>query len=223
MINLQEMIVKTLNDHDSSRDRSLQVEIGPSSIGGCHRRLFHEIAKTQSTNDGDKLGAICGTFIHNGIEQALKRQDPFGDNYMTEVEVEHNGLRGHVDLFIKDLGLVVDWKSIKKGSARYFGGNNRQHRWQVHLYGYLLEKNGYQVNAVSLVGIPRDGKMKDILVFAEAYDPKIAQEALDHLNKTKTLVAENLPPAPEKPLSFCADFCPYYDPTGEIGCPSTIK
>lgn len=222
-MNLQDMIIKTLTDHDNSRDRSRQVEVGPSSIGGCHRRLYHEIARTEPTNAGDKLGAICGTFIHTGIESALKRLDPFNDNYLTEVEVEHEGLRGHVDLFIKDQGLVVDWKSTKKGSARYFGAGNRQHRWQVHLYGWLLENNGYDVKGVSIVGIPRDGKMKDILVFAEDYNPAIAQEAIDHLAKTKNMVAENLPPAPEKTLNFCADYCPYYDPTGEIGCPSIVK
>jgi hypothetical protein len=37
------------------------------------------------------------------------------------------------------------------------------------------------------------------------------------------MVALQLKPSPEKPLAFCADFCPYYDPTGEEGCPSTQK
>lgn len=223
MIDLQEMVSKTLVAHDASRARSRQVEVGPSSIGGCHRRLWHELAGTEHTNDGDKLGAICGTFIHAGIEEALRRQDPFGDLYELEIGVEHGGLRGNVDCYDKVNRMVIDWKTNKKGGARYFGKGNRQQIWQIQLYGWLLSQNGYVVEDVSLVGIPRDGKMKDILVHTEPYDPAIAQEALDHLDKTKDMVLSGDKPAPEKILAFCADFCPFYDPTGEVGCPSTVK
>lgn len=223
MINLQEMVSKTLIAHDNSRARSQQVEVGPSSIGGCHRRLWHELAGTEHTNDGDKLGAICGTFIHAGIEEALRRQDPFGDIYELEIAVEHDGLKGNVDCYDKVNRMVIDWKTNKKGGARYFGAGNRQQIWQIQLYGYLLTQNGYIVEHVSLVGIPRDGKMKDIMVHTEPYDPAIAQEALDHLNKTKDMVKFGEKPAPEKILAFCADFCPFYDPSGEVGCPSTVK
>jgi hypothetical protein len=86
--------------------------------------------------------------------------DPFGDNYLVEIEVEHEGLRGHCDLFIKDIGLVVDFRTTTKSGLRYL--SDRQKLWQVHTYGYLLSKSGYDVKEVSLVGIPRDGKMADI-------------------------------------------------------------
>jgi hypothetical protein len=65
--------------------------------------------------------------------------------------------------------------------------------------------------------------MKDILVYRQPYDESLALEALAHLEKTKDMVEANTKPAPEKPLAFCADFCPYYDPTGEKGCPSIQK
>jgi hypothetical protein len=91
------------------------------------------------------------------------------------------------------------------------------------LYGYLLTQNGYTVKDVALVGIPRDGKMSDILVYMQPYDEEIALQAFAHLEKTREMVALQLKPSPEKPLAFCADFCPYYDPTGEKGCPSTQK
>jgi hypothetical protein len=41
MIDLHDMVTKSLEAYDSSRDRSKQVEIGPSSIGGCSRRVWH--------------------------------------------------------------------------------------------------------------------------------------------------------------------------------------
>jgi hypothetical protein len=223
MIDLHDMIVKTLVSNDNARARSQQVAIGPSAVGGCQRRLWHDIAGTEPTNVGDKLGAILGTFIHSGIEEAIRRQDPFGVQYELEISVEHNGMPGHVDCYDKINHTVIDWKTIKKGSGRYFGPNNRQQVWQVHLYGYLLRNNGYTVEDVVLVGIPRDGKMSDILVYAAPYDENIALEALAHLEKTRKMVREDLKPKPEKPLAFCADFCPFYDPTGEKGCPSTQK
>jgi hypothetical protein len=77
------------------------------------------------------------------MEEAIKREDPFGDNYLIEIEVSHGDLKGHCDLFVKDEGLVVDWKSIKKSGLRYFG--SEQQRYQIHVYGWLLEKNGYEV------------------------------------------------------------------------------
>jgi len=132
-------------------------------------------------------------------------------------------LPGNVDCYDKINQMVIDWKTIKKGNGRYFGKNNRQQIWQIHMYGYLLSKNGYTVKDVALVGIPRDGKFKDILVYSEPYDENIAQEALAHLWKTKDMVEAGEKPYPEKPLAFCADFCPDYDPSGEVGCPSTQK
>jgi len=223
VIDLQDMITKTLVTNDNARARSQQVAIGPSSIGGCQRRLWHDLAMTEPTNDGDKLGAILGTFIHTGIEEAIRREDPFGVQYELEIAVEANGIPGHVDCYDKINQIVIDWKTIKKGGARYFGENNRQQVWQVHVYGWLLSQNGYIVKEVALVGIPRDGKMKDILVYKQPYDENIALEALAHLEKTKDMVELNTKPSPEKPLAFCADFCPYYDPTGEKGCPSIQK
>jgi len=223
MIDLQNMVAKTLVANDNARARSKQVEVGPSSVGGCHRRLWHELAMTEPTNDGDKLGAILGTFIHTGLEEAIRREDPFGVQYELEISVEYKGMPGHVDCYDKINQTVIDWKTNKKGGARYFGKNNRQQIWQIHLYGYLLTKNGYTVKDVALVGIPRDGKMKDIMVHTEPYDEAIALDALAHLDMTRQMVIDNLKPSPEKPLAFCADFCPYYDPTGEQGCPSIKK
>ena len=222
MIDLQDMVVKSLGAYDSQRDRSQQVEIGPSSIGGCRRRTYYDLKQVEKVNETEKLAAILGTFIHAGMEQAITRNDPFGDNFLIEIEVEHEGLKGHCDLYIKNLGLVVDWKTITKSGIRYL--NDPQKRYQIHVYGYLLSMNGYEVKEVAIVGIPRDGKMKDITVLREPYDESIALEGIAWLNEVKEIVAKDLPiPAPEKFVKFCADYCPYFDQTGVVGCPSIQK
>lgn len=222
MIDIQDTVVKSLQGYDAQRDRSLQVDIGPSSLGGCRRRVWHELKQSPKINTTENLGAILGTFIHAGMEKVMARQDPFGDNYLIEIEVEHDGLRGHCDLFIKDIGLVVDFKTTTKSGLRYL--NDRQKLWQVHTYGYLLTKNGYDVKDVALVGIPRDGKMADIRVVQEPYSELIAHEALAWLAEIKDIVAtDGEPPTPEKFVGFCKDYCPYFDPSGVSGCPSMAK
>lgn len=222
MLDLQEMVIKSLGGYDAQRDRSQQVDIGPSSLGGCRRRVWHELKQSPKINPTEGLGAILGTFIHAGMEKVMTRQDPFGDNFLIELEIEHDGLKGHCDLFIKDLGMVVDFKTTTKSGMRYL--NDQQKLWQVHTYGWLLSKNGYEVKEVALVGIPRDGKMADIRVIQQPYNPEIAEAALEWLREIKEIVGTDGPaPAPEKNINFCKDYCPYFDPTGEAGCPSITK
>ncbi len=223
MIDLQGMLIKSLEAYDSQRDRSQQVEVGPSSIGGCRRQVYHILKQSPKVNtDTESLASIMGTFIHGGIAEAIKREDPFGDNFIIEQEVTFGNLKGHVDLFIKDLGMVVDWKTTKKKSLRYFP--KFQQRMQVQVYGYLLAQNGHDVKNVALVAIPRDGIMSEIRAHVEPYDEALALEGLSWLNELRALVAQNgEAPEPSENLGFCAAYCDFYDPTGEVGCPSTGK
>ena len=163
-----------------------------------------------------------GTFIHSGIEKSIRREDPFGDNFIIEGEFKSGDLKGHVDLFIKDQGLVVDWKTTKVKSLRYFP--SKQQRWQVQIYGWLLEQNGHKVNEVALVAIPRDGEMADIRVHREPYDAATALAGIEWLEAIKLGIEEDQPaPLPEESPFFCTKYCSYYDQSGEVGCPSTTK
>lgn len=222
MIELNDLLSKSLNAYDKNRDRSKQVEIGPSSIGGCRRQVYYQLTEAPKTNpDTEALAAILGTFIHTGIADAIKREDPFGDNFLIEQMFEYEGLKGHCDLFIKDIGLVVDWKTTKKKSLRYFP--SEQQRWQVQLYGYLLTKNGHTVNEVSLVAVPRDGEMAEIRSHREPYDEEMALAAIKWLEEVKQLAKANTPPPAEKWAGFCSNYCSYYEASGVTGCPGTTK
>jgi hypothetical protein len=219
MIDLQQMVVKSLQGYDQSRSRSTQVEVGPSSLGGCKRRVWHDLKRTPKINPTETLSAILGTFIHSGMEKAMKRVDPFGDNFLIEVELNHEEIKGHCDLFIKDLGLVVDFKTKTKSNMRYLGKGQEQ--WQIQTYGWLLEQAGHTVKEVALVGIPRDGKMADIKIWQDVYRPDVAEEALKWLRDLKAWAAtDDAPPEPELSVSFCRSYCPYFNREGDAGCPS---
>ena len=218
MSEISKMLSGALKGHDNQRARSQQVDIGPSAVGDCRRRVFLQLTNAPKVNETDSLAAILGTFIHSGIAEAIKREDPFNDNFLIEQEFAIEGLRGHVDLYIKDKKQVVDWKTTKVKSLRYFPSD--QQKMQVQVYGYLLERNGYQVKNVTLVAIARDGTSQDIREHTEPYDEQTALEGLRWLAEIKEAALTNQPPEPEKDRRFCESWCDYYDETGVNGCPS---
>jgi len=123
-------------------------------------------------------------------------------------------MKAHIDLWIPETGDVVDWKTVKKTNLSYFPST--QQRWQVQVYGYLLDKSGKgKPTQVNLVAIPRDGDERDIKVHSEPYDPAIAEEALNWLAAIKQMETA---PEPERDESYCKHYCKYYDASGDIGC-----
>jgi CRISPR/Cas system-associated exonuclease Cas4 (RecB family) len=210
-MDIKELLVKALHDKENNRPRSTQVQIGPSELGGCRRKVWYRLNNQPETNENElKLAAIMGTAIHSAIETAFA-----GNNsIMLETTVEYNGMKAHVDAFLPDSGDVIDWKTVKAKNLSYFP--SQQQRWQVQTYGYLIEKSGKgKVKTVNLVAIPRDGDERDIKVHSEPYDEKIALEALDWLAAIKESAEA---PAPERDESYCKFYCKFYDASGEMGC-----
>ena len=215
---LYRFLTEALTAQDNNRSRSKQVAIGPSQLGGCRRQVYYQLTGKEELNKPEKLPAILGTFIHAGIAEAIKREDPFGDNLLIEQEIDAFGMPAHTDLYIKDKQLVVDWKTTTKASLRYFPSD--QQVWQAQVYAHILKENGHDPLTVALVTIPRDGKMEDILVHSEPYDPSKAEAAFAWYDEVKAMANSKQIPAPEKPRHFCKFYCPYYEESGDIGCPS---
>ena len=211
MTDPKELLVTALHKKENSRPRSNQVQIGPSELGGCRRKVWYRLNDQPETNDNElKLAAIMGTAIHGAIESALDGRE----DLMIETEVEYNGMKAHIDLFIPSSGDVVDWKTVKKQNLSYFP--SQQQRWQVQVYGYLLDKSGKgKPRRVNLVAIPRDGDERDIKVYSEDYDESVALEALSWLEAIKV---SSEAPSPERDESYCKFYCKYYDASGQLGC-----
>lgn len=195
--------------------RSAQKQIGPSQIGGCQRKAWSQINNMPKTNpDTLRLAAWMGTAIHKAIEHRFTDVDPFMQRYLREVEVEYDGLMGHVDCYDKVDQEVIDWKTTTK---RYLSGfPSDQQIMQVQLYGWLLSANGYPVQTVTLVGIARDGNETHVVQKSLPYDPAVAATGIAWLRETEQMTE---PPEPGKHVRFCKDYCSYYDPTGDVGCP----
>jgi CRISPR/Cas system-associated exonuclease Cas4 (RecB family) len=215
MTNPKDLLIDILRNKDAARSRSTQKQVGPSELGGCRRKVWYRLNDQPETNDNElKLSAIMGTAIHAEIEKALAIADPTGEKYVVETEVEYNGMKAHIDLWIPETGDVVDWKTVKVKNLSYFP--SQQQRWQVQVYGYLLEKSGKgNPRNVNLVAIARDGDERDVKVHSEPYDSKIAEEAMNWLSAIKEATSA---PEPEKDENYCKFYCKYYDATGEMGC-----
>ena len=215
-MDIQLLLKSALTENDKARERSMQKELGASSVYGCKRQAWSIMRQIPKTNhDTESLAAIIGTAVHATLAEAMKRADVFGDDFLIEQGFSTPDLKGNCDLFIKSTGTVVDWKTTTKKNASKFP--TEQQRMQVQLYGYLIEEAGYTVNTVSLVAIMRDGQMKDTIIHQEPYDRETALKGIEWIRDLQMTV---YPPAPEKPKQFCQYFCEFYDPSGEIGCPS---
>lgn len=214
-VNMKDLLIEILRNKDAARSRSTQKQVGPSELGGCRRKVWYRLNDQPETNDNElKLAAIMGTAIHAEIEKALGIADPTGEKYQVETEVEYGGMKAHIDLWIPETGDVVDWKTVKVKNLSYFP--SQQQRWQVQVYGYLLDKSGKgNPRTVNLVAIARDGDERDVKVHSEPYDPKIAEEAMNWLAAIKEAPSA---PEPEKDENYCKFYCKYYDATGEMGC-----
>ena len=216
----KELLLQVLRDKDAGRARSKQTQIGPSELGGCRRKVWYRLNDQPETNDNElKLSAIMGTAIHAEIEKAISVADPKGEKYWVETSVEYNGMKAHIDLYIPETGDVIDWKTVKVKNLSYFP--SLQQRWQVQVYGYLLDKSGKgKPRTVNLVAIARDGDERDVKVHSEPYDPKLAEDALNWLSAIKESADA---PEPERDQNYCKFYCKYFDESGEMGCTGLKK
>ncbi len=216
------MLIRSLRDYHSKRERTQQIEVGPSSAGDCTRKVWHLYRQTPVTNESDILASLLGTFIHTGIEAAITSEDPFGDDLLREFEVEHDGLKGHIDLYVFTWEAINDWKTTQKKNLKNFP--SQQNLYQIHIYGYLAIKNGKKVKMVALTVIPRDGRLDEIVEYVAPYDESIALEGIAWLKNVEDWAnSDRRPPPPERSAkNFCSNYCDFYDESALIGCPGIV-
>lgn len=211
MLDIEELLVKITH---SDNARSFQKEIGPSEIGGCRRRLWYRLRQQPHTNATPyRLSAFMGTAIHKAIESRLK----YEQDYSTELELQgkynNTVIKGHLDCYDVKNATVIDWKTITKAKRRKFPTSAQ--RFQVQLYGWLLQQNNLPCEYVSLVGICRDGNEDDVVIHVEPYSDLIVYTAFAWLDEA---LNDEMPPADCDARYFCSKYCSYFDASGAVGC-----
>lgn len=213
--------------------RSLQRSIGPSEIGAdCMRRLAYRLAGIPRANTtSDPWFSIIGTAVHDWLSVAtIHANEKLGRiRWVAEERVTATAsgseVTGSCDLYDVDTQTVIDWKVVGASSLRQYQekGPSAQYRTQVHTYGLGHSQSGRPVREVAIVFLPRSGYLSDTHVWAETYDPTIAEKAITRLASIQQLAialpAALIPASPDKTL--CC-WCPYFRPGGaadDTGCP----
>ena len=202
--------------------RSQQVYIGPSEVGQeCVRRLAYKLLDWEKANEsgGGSWAANVGTAIHSFLEEIFSK---YPEKYEVEQKVQiRANLSGTVDLFDKEKGYVLDWKTTSPAGvkAKRSEGATSQQVTQVQLYGYGKAQQGVQVNKVGLIFLPTGGQITDMHIELYDYDENASLSALARLDSVYELlstidVEENpqmWPLIPATPSRMCM-YCPYYRP-----------
>jgi hypothetical protein len=202
--------------------RSTQTTLGSSEAGHqCDRRIAYRLAGVPAVNHGqDPLRAFVGTGLHLGMGELFHRLDGGSGRFLIESKVDYRGTPGTVDLYDRFTRTVIDWKSTTKSKVQAIrhDGPAMPYVVQVHLYGAALAAAGEAVQSVALAFIPVDGLLSGLYVWRAPFEQRIADEAVDRINRLRrTLPAE----AHHRPDRLCP-WCHHYmngstDLT--VGCP----
>lgn len=210
--------------------RSQQRAIGPSEVGApCIRRMGYRLLEAEPTNEPDTWLAQIGTWVHAGIAKVYEDINASLDEprFLIEQRVQiTKDLAGSVDLYDKKLKMVLDWKVVGDTSLKKYkkDGPSNQYRTQAHLYGMGLFNEGYDVETVAIVFLPRGGNLRQMHIWSEAFDPHIGIEGIERLREARKVIEvagtgalETMP----TDASLC-HYCPYFLPASTqlaVGCP----
>lgn len=210
--------------------RSQQRAIGPSEVGApCIRRMGYRLLENEPTNEPDTWLAQIGTWVHAGIASVYEGINATLDEprYLIEQRVQvTKDLAGSVDLYDRKLKMVLDWKVVGDSSLKKYkkDGPSNQYRVQAHLYGMGLFNEGYEVETVAIVFLPRGGNLRQMHIWSEAFDPHIAMDGIEKLREARKVIqmagSEALRTMPTD-ASLC-HYCPYFLPASTslaVGCP----
>lgn len=186
--------IAVINEVTKGTERDKQKKIGPSGIGNpCPKCLGRELAGESAPGEFS-LYPWIGTGVHHYMEHSTF---PDAEHelklYVGEVE-GYGSINGTTDIYWPDRKTIGDWKivGLKKIKQYRVKGIPTQYRYQGQLYARGCELAGKVVDSVAIVFIPRDsGNVNDIWIHEEAYQPEMAQAALDRASMIYAIVQES--------------------------------
>lgn len=235
-LEIREDIIELVRWASSNSPRSLQRALGCSEAGHpCDRRIGYKLASVAEQGfRNDPWPSIVGTATHSWMETAVARfQEAHGlSHWHTELQVHPSPfVKGHTDLYDARRQLVLDWKFPSPDNLRKMRdeGPSEQYKAQVRLYGLGHLKAGRPVRRVGIVALGRQGWLKDMFVWTEAFDEQLAQSYVDRVVSIGRFllgsdIASDGPwqTLQASPSRLCT-WCPYYSrdvkEAGARGCP----
>ncbi|WP_217182675.1 hypothetical protein [Streptomyces sp. AC495_CC817] len=183
---IQEQVYSIIEHAITQEPRTLQEAIGPSELAmDCEHCLAAKIAGWVKMPEAAWLPWI-GTAVHAKLEEVFKPLP----GWLTETRVRVGYFRGipvdgTSDLYKVAEGCVIDHKIV--GQSTLTSAKRKptgQYRGQAHLYGLGFFRAGYDVKTVAINYLPRNNiSMRRGVWWEEEWDPKVALQALDRIEK----------------------------------------
>lgn len=207
----------SLDMYAALRPRSMQTELGVSTIGHCKSEALWRMLGVEPTDAPASRQALHGTALHEMWSTARAQSNP---RLLLETELRitlpsGTVLLGHADEIDPDEPSVTDWKSVGSGSdltAQRRIGSSEQQRFQRHLYYYGAHQAGL-VPAEGIVRnwwIDRAGQDPRGLVEQEPFDMAVVHEADAWLSDVLYAKEHGEELERSKHYSWCRDFCPFF-------------
>lgn len=189
-----------LDEISKPSERTKQVKIGPSEIGGC----FYCIGETMSQMLPDPpkirpdtfgLSAWRGTAIHHYIEHTFRIPDVEHERKVEIFDIEgYAKLTGTIDLWLKSYNATLDWKNLGKWSytETTLDGPSAKYWVQQMCYGGGLVREGHTIEQVGICVIPGfSNRLEDIQFYWAEFDPQIVDNAKHNAETIWKIVQED--------------------------------
>lgn len=213
--------------YDEGAERSQQRNLGPSQIGmGCTRCLArHVLGVPVAREFDDPWCRIIGTATHAWLDEAAAAHNVARDDarWVPELRVQPDTellpSGGKCDLYDTATRTVLDHKVVGDAPLRKYrlNGPGAQYRTQTHLYGLGYANAGHDVANVAVAFWKRGGRLSDLYVWTEPYQPEIAEQALLRYRTIRdqalALGPAILPLLPADPACWDCEGRPMSDPT----------
>lgn len=208
----------SLDVYQSMLPRTLQSELGVSSLGHCASEALYLLQQVPASDAPVARQALFGNAAHAMIGAARLAFKP---HLLIETEVEAtlpSGVRikGHVDEIDPQEPSVTDYKTVADEAdlvALRRTGSSEQQRYQRHVYAYLAIQAGLlpeQGVIVRNVWLDRAGQVSEPYVEQEPFDMAVVHAA-DRWLEGVRYAAEHGEEAPrDKHHDWCKRFCQFF-------------
>lgn len=207
----------SLDVYAALRPRSLQTELGVSSIGHCRAEALWRLTEVAPTDAPVGRQALFGTGAHEVIAAARKS---FAPHLLIETALQitlPSGVvvPGHADEIDPDEPSVTDWKTVADAAdiaALRRNGSTEQQRYQRHLYYYGAHQAGLvpAEGTVRNVWVDRAGQVNEPYVEQEPFSMAVVHDA-DRWVQDLLYAAEHGEEVPQdKHYDWCRRFCEFF-------------
>jgi len=172
---LEQELLDAVVQHESSRARNNQVQLGISDLGGCRefiRATIAGIERVPRSSVRGLDGAALGTIVGDALETIIGAQaDKTGGRVHTQVPATvafpNLGIdvSGHADIWIESEGRVIDLKSVNGFGEVEKEGPSLKYLIQVSCYAKALV-----CKSASLAYYDRAGTSRTFRVFTLSED-----------------------------------------------------